>query len=260
VVVTTTHYDSLKTLAQTSPKFVNGAMEYDLEKLEPTYRLKVGVPGRSYAFDIASRMGLPRGLLARARALTGSASIGLEEVIAKLEAREAALASEETKLAQARAEAEQAAGEGKAAAEKLAAREKELAKDSRKAIDEAVREAREALRAIVREAQAAGSARAAEQARARVESAAAAVTANLPKEPPPSGDTPALSIGMAVWVPSLKTDAVIVKLPQRERPDEGRGGLAELRSRRRRAPAAEERNAESEARCAAIDQAVGHGQ
>ena len=150
---------------------------------------------------------------ARARALAGAATVGLEEVIAKLESREQSLAAEADLLAKARVEIEATAGDQRAAAEKLRAREKELALESRRAIEEAVSEAREAIRAIVRQAQEAGSARAAEQARRAIDATARAATAELPPEPPPPGEPIANpTVGMLVFVPSLKSDGTIVKI------------------------------------------------
>lgn len=214
LTVTTTHYDSLKALAHGDPRFRNAAMEYDLDALAPTYRLRDHVPGRSYALDIAERMGLPKGVLARARALAGASTVGLEDVIRRLETREAALEKEGKALAAARADVEAVAGQGKAAAEKLLARERELAQHSREAIEEAVREAREALRSIVREAQRAGSQRAAEAARKSIEETAKTAAAKLPEEPPPEGEPrPEVVAGADVYVPSLRAEGVIARLP-----------------------------------------------
>src|SRR4029077_17992438 len=105
LAVITTHYDSLKALGESDARFANAGMEYDLEHLRPTFRLAIGAPGRSYAFDIAARMGLPGPLLERARELAGVSSLGLESVIARLEAREAALGQEAERLATAEAAA-----------------------------------------------------------------------------------------------------------------------------------------------------------
>src|SRR5204862_6223206 len=55
--VITTHYDSLKALADGDARFVNAGMEYDMTNLRPTFRLAIGTPGRSYALDIATRLG-----------------------------------------------------------------------------------------------------------------------------------------------------------------------------------------------------------
>ncbi len=191
LVITTTHYDSLKALTESDGRFRNAGMEYDLERLRPTFRLKDGVPGRSYALDIAARMGLPETVLARAKELVGGSSLGLEEVLRSLETREEALtragaAMEQAKeeLDQARRELQDRAGDQKAAAEALTRRERELAVKSREAIDAAVREARDAIAEIVREARRARTIPAAEVARQQLDRAAQAATATLPTAPP----------------------------------------------------------------------------
>lgn len=63
----TTHLNELKVYAYETPGVQNGAMEFDQETLEPTYRLLPGTPGSSYALDIASRLGLPAEVITRAR-------------------------------------------------------------------------------------------------------------------------------------------------------------------------------------------------
>ncbi len=209
LTITTTHYDGLKALAHDDPRFRNGSMEYDLHALRPTYRLRDGLPGRSYALDIAQRMGIPAAVLERATALAGGATVGLEEVIARLESRDAELARESDALSRARHEAETAAEAHREAAEALRAAERELSRHAREAVDEAVRETRDALKAIVRDAQAAGTARAAESARRAAEATAQAALAALPTDPvpPPGGVEP--TAGSDVYVPSLRSNAVV---------------------------------------------------
>src|SRR5262245_22517794 len=160
LAIITTHYDSLKALGESDARFANGAMAYDLEVLRPTFRLATGAPGRSYAFDIAARMGLPDALLERARALAGSSSVGLEAVIARLQAREADLVKQAERLAEAEAAAAAATETQREAAAALARRERELGLKARDAVDAAVAETRAALAQVVRDAQQAGSARA----------------------------------------------------------------------------------------------------
>src|SRR5439155_19540960 len=108
LVIPTTHYDSLKALTESDARFRNAGMEYDLARLRPTFRLKDGVPGRSYALDIAARMGLPESVLARARALVGETTLGLEEVLRNLEEREQSLTAASRALEAAKDELEEA--------------------------------------------------------------------------------------------------------------------------------------------------------
>lgn len=66
-VVATTHHSSLKTYAATTRGVMNASMSFDLETLQPTYRLILGVPGTSHALDIAERLGMPQETMAMAR-------------------------------------------------------------------------------------------------------------------------------------------------------------------------------------------------
>lgn len=216
LAVITTHYDSLKALGEGDARFANAGMEYDLEHLQPTFRLIVGAPGRSYAFDIAARMGMPAEILQRARALAGAPSVSLEEAIARLEAREAALAQEAERLADATAEATATAAAQRTAAEALERRERELGRHAREAVEAAVADAREALRAIVREAQAANTSRAAEAARAAVTRAAEEAKARMTlpdAEPEARPPAPKLEPGARVYVERLGKTGVLAQVP-----------------------------------------------
>lgn len=191
LIVVTTHFDSLKALAENDPRFRNAGMEYDLVNLRPTFRLKDGVPGRSYALDIAARIGLPEPVLARARALMNEGSLGLEETLRNLQAREQALEkagqdleSTRLELEQAKQDLEERADAEKAATEALTRRERELAMRSREAIDAAVRDAREAISDIVREVRRERSPQAVETARTALSQKQKEVAAKLPEPPP----------------------------------------------------------------------------
>lgn len=72
-VVATTHFNEIKRFAAVAPGFENARMEFDTETLEPLYRLRIGEAGHSYAFVIASKMGMPEKVLARSRQLTAAA-------------------------------------------------------------------------------------------------------------------------------------------------------------------------------------------
>ena len=185
VGVCTTHYDALKALGESDQRFRNAGMEYDIEHLRPTFRLRDGQPGRSYALDIAARMGLPALVLQRARDLAGATSVGLEDVLRDLESREATLAAQEEALIGAREQWERQAEKEQRATAALASRERELATKTRETIEEAVKQTREALRDILRtarrEANEKGADKAVANAHAELARAAAQATQDLPQ-------------------------------------------------------------------------------
>lgn len=84
-VMATTHYPELKVYAYNRPGTINASMEFNSESLAPTYRLKIGIPGRSNAFDISRRLGIPSQIIDQATGFIQEDSQSLNEMIADLE-------------------------------------------------------------------------------------------------------------------------------------------------------------------------------
>jgi len=85
--IATTHHGTLKAFAHQTPGVANGSMQFSRETLSPTYRFQPGVPGSSYAFEIAARVGLDAGVVEDARRLVGEGGVQLDALVSEMEAR-----------------------------------------------------------------------------------------------------------------------------------------------------------------------------
>ncbi len=83
--VITTHYSNLKAYADKTPGLVNGAMAYNIDKLEPLYILEIGKPGSSYAFEIARKIGLPEKIIASSKEKVGTSQVDFDKLLRDLE-------------------------------------------------------------------------------------------------------------------------------------------------------------------------------
>jgi DNA mismatch repair protein MutS2 len=151
LVIGTSHYAELKSYAYTTPGVVNGSVEFDVETLSPTYRLTIGVPGRSNALAIARRLGLDPAIIDAARGLLSQEQVTMEDLLAEVRADRDRAALEVRRTEAARRQAEQAVTrlEGERAA--LEASKDAAVAAAVAAFDEEVRELRERLHAVERE-------------------------------------------------------------------------------------------------------------
>lgn len=104
-MIVTTHYSQLKTLPMDHPELENASFEFDRKTLAPTYRLHLGMPGSSYAIEIASRLGMSNEITERASKLVGSGEKSLAALISSLESELAVVRKDRAELTDRLAEA-----------------------------------------------------------------------------------------------------------------------------------------------------------
>lgn len=137
----TTHYSELKLYALSTPFVENACCEFDVESLKPTYRLLIGIPGKSNAFAISSKLGLPDSIIQAAKEQISKEDESFEDVIANLENSRASIEKERRETAEYKERIKTLEAQLKAKNEKL---------DSAK--DKILKEAHEQARAILQEA------------------------------------------------------------------------------------------------------------
>jgi len=143
-VAATTHYAELKVYAMTTPGVENASCEFNVETLAPTYRLVLGIPGKSNAFAISRRLGLPEYIIEKAAARLDAENVRFEDVLTRLDQQRQEMEKEREEARRLKLDMEQSAEKAREYREKL---EAERAKVVEKANAEA--------RAIIEEARAA---------------------------------------------------------------------------------------------------------
>ncbi|MBM6724554.1 endonuclease MutS2 [Pseudoflavonifractor phocaeensis] len=109
LVAATTHYAELKVYAMTTPGVENASCEFDVDSLAPTYRLLIGIPGKSNAFAISQRLGLPKEIIQKAAARIDAENVRFEDVLTQLDEQRQEMEREKEAAAKLRREMEETA-------------------------------------------------------------------------------------------------------------------------------------------------------
>ena len=218
--VATTHYSELKSFAYATGRVENASVSFDAITLRPTYRLLIGRPGRSNAFEIALRLGLPQTLVERARSFLTDEQVQVEDLVLSLEKARQEAEAERAAAAALRAEAEQLKNkfekiEGDLAEKReaiLAGAAEEahrLVKSAKSEAEAAIRELREKLStdaARIRET-------AIQEARARLQSMQERAARAAPEKKPAAGAPGDLRPGEEVFLPRYNQKGCVINAP-----------------------------------------------
>lgn len=206
--VVTTHYNELKMLASVEPGIENGSVEFDADTLQPTFRLRIGLPGRSNATVIAERLGLDPEIVATARAHLAPEQVAIERVLEDLTRDRQAAERDRAEAALARQAAEAAEQRWTTEAEHLRAERRRLLAEARRAGETIVEETRRRLDAVMHEVRAARTETAVRLARDHLRDVLESLPAAEPP-PPPGPPLEAIEAGQTVFVTPLGRVGVV---------------------------------------------------
>jgi DNA mismatch repair protein MutS2 len=214
----TTHYGELKALPAALPGFANASVTFDLERLQPTFRLRVGIPGASYAFSIARRHGLDEAIVAGAERRLAEGGISADALLEQLQEQERKFQEREQLFAQEAGRLREQESRLDQREARMAERERELRRRERGRLGAELESARQEVSETLRRLREATSAAEAAAARERIRAVETRVREQLSEPAPEKAkaaapfDPASATPGQTVYVASLQRTATLEEI------------------------------------------------
>ncbi len=216
----TTHYSELKTFALSTPGIENACCEFDISSLRPTYKLMIGIPGKSNAFAIAGRLGLPKDIIEEAKGQMDQSAIDFEALLADLEHSKTTIDREREEITSLKAETEALKNQLKEKQISLAKQKADLLQEARQEARDIIQEAKdyadEAIRKYNRLGKHAGNNQAMEAERSRLGKRVKHLDSQLQgtnKKRTGTHKASDFKLGDTVWVISMNLEGTITSVP-----------------------------------------------
>lgn len=217
--VATTHYSELKVYALTTKGVENASCEFDVATLRPTYRLLIGIPGKSNAFAISQKLGLPNYIIEDAKNHIEQNDAAFEDLLTRLEADRRTMEAERKEILAYRAEIEDLKARHEKADQNLDERKERILEKARAEAERILSEAKESadqsIRRINRLSADSGLLRELEKERSGLRDKLKSVEKTAPKKTVKAAKPAVLHIGDSVRVLSMDHEAIVSTLPDK---------------------------------------------
>ena len=158
LTVATSHYQELKKYALVTPGFKNASVEFDIEHLKPTYRLLIGIPGKSNAFAISRKLGLDENIIEHASSMIDKETVNLEDLLKNIYDSKSKIEDEKIRTSLALQEAEDLRNSLKHQHSNVSDKEKELISNAKQEAKQILLDAKETANSIIKDMNSAQSA------------------------------------------------------------------------------------------------------